>query len=42
MNNEKVKENIDWDYNIVKYTNEMYERMGNMLSLQYGGSLAHK
>jgi len=45
MNNEKLKENIqnniDLDYNFLKYTNEMYEKMGNELSKQYGGSMAH-
>lgn len=44
LNNEKITNiiEIDSDSNVISVYRGMYQRNGDLLSLQYGGSIAHK
>lgn len=42
LNNEKISGIVEVDSNIIRVYRGMYQRNGDLLSLQYGGSIAHK
>ena len=42
LNNEKITGIVEVDSNIIRAYRGIYQRNGDLLSLQYGGSIAHK